>query len=74
MSNETALKFETAAGQPSALMTPSQTTTVLIGLGLATSMGFCTYDAVNLILPEIAGSFGVFGKPGAGSRATSACN
>jgi MFS transporter, DHA2 family, multidrug resistance protein len=59
MSNETALKFETAAAQPSALMTPSQTTRVLMGLGLATSMEFYTYDAVNLILPEIAGSFGV---------------
>jgi hypothetical protein len=32
---------------------------MLLGLGLATWMEFYTYDAVNLVLPDIAGSFGV---------------
>ncbi len=32
---------------------------MLIGLGLATFMEFYTYDGVNLILPDMAGTFGV---------------
>lgn len=40
-------------------MTAAQTSRVLIGLGLATWMEFYTYDAVNLVLPDMAGSFGV---------------
>jgi DHA2 family multidrug resistance protein len=38
---------------------PGQTGWMLVGLGLATWMEFYTYDAVNLVLPDIAGSFGV---------------
>jgi MFS transporter, DHA2 family, multidrug resistance protein len=41
------------------LTSPGQTSWMLIGLGLATWMEFYTYDAVNLVLPDIAGSFGV---------------
>jgi DHA2 family multidrug resistance protein len=36
-----------------------QTNLMLIGLGLATWMEFYTYDAVNLVLPDMAGSFGI---------------
>jgi DHA2 family multidrug resistance protein len=36
-----------------------QTSWMLVGLGLATWMEFYTYDAVNLVLPDIAGSFGI---------------
>jgi MFS transporter, DHA2 family, multidrug resistance protein len=38
---------------------PGQTSWMLLGLGLATWMEFYTYDAVNLVLPDMAGSFGV---------------
>ncbi len=38
---------------------PGQTNWMLVGLGLATWMEFYTYDAVNLVLPDMAGSFGV---------------
>jgi MFS transporter, DHA2 family, multidrug resistance protein len=41
------------------LTSPGQTGWMLVGLGLATWMEFYTYDAVNLVLPDIAGSFGV---------------
>jgi MFS transporter, DHA2 family, multidrug resistance protein len=41
------------------LTNPGQTGWMLVGLGLATWMEFYTYDAVNLVLPDIAGSFGV---------------
>jgi DHA2 family multidrug resistance protein len=37
---------------------PGRTSLMLVGLGLATWMEFYTYDAVNLVLPDIAGSFG----------------
>jgi MFS transporter, DHA2 family, multidrug resistance protein len=40
-------------------MDPTQTQRLLLGLGLATSMEFYTYDAVNLVLPDMAGTFGV---------------
>jgi DHA2 family multidrug resistance protein len=40
-------------------MSPSQTSRLLIGLGLATWMEFYTFDAVNLVLPDMAGSFGI---------------
>jgi DHA2 family multidrug resistance protein len=40
-------------------MTAAQMGPVLVGLGLATWMEFYTYDAVNLVLPDMAGSFGV---------------
>jgi MFS transporter, DHA2 family, multidrug resistance protein len=36
-----------------------QTKGMLVGLGLATWMEFYTYDAVNLVLPDMAGSFGI---------------
>src|SRR5580704_14009146 len=35
------------------------TTGVLLGLGLATWMEFYTYDGVNLVLPDMAGTFGI---------------
>jgi MFS transporter, DHA2 family, multidrug resistance protein len=41
------------------LTNPNQTSWMLVGLGLATWMEFYTYDAVNLVLPDMAGSFGV---------------
>jgi len=40
-------------------MSPEQTRRVLLGLGLATWMEFYTFDAVNLVLPDMAGSFAV---------------
>lgn len=40
-------------------MSPAQTKRVLLGLGLATWMEFYTFDAVNLVLPDMAGSFAV---------------
>jgi DHA2 family multidrug resistance protein len=36
-----------------------QTRYMLLGLGLATWMEFYTYDGINLVLPDMAGSFGV---------------
>jgi DHA2 family multidrug resistance protein len=41
------------------LTNSSETNWMLVGLGLATWMEFYTYDAVNLVLPDIAGSFGI---------------
>jgi MFS transporter, DHA2 family, multidrug resistance protein len=35
------------------------TSGMLLGLGLATWMEFYTYDGVNLVLPDIAGTFGI---------------
>lgn len=32
---------------------------LLLGLGLATWMEFYTYDGVNLVLPDMAGTFGI---------------
>jgi MFS transporter, DHA2 family, multidrug resistance protein len=40
-------------------MTPGQTTRLLLGLGLATWTEFYTFDSVNLVLPDMAGSLGV---------------
>jgi len=48
------------AGNPAII--PSgvgQTKYMLLGLGLATWMEFYTYDGVNLVLPDLAGTFGV---------------
>src|ERR1700691_2154148 len=36
-----------------------QTGYMLLGLGLATWMEFYTYDGVNLVLPDMAGTFGL---------------
>ncbi|MBN8953578.1 MULTISPECIES: DHA2 family efflux MFS transporter permease subunit [unclassified Rhizobium] len=63
MSDETGHNSSQAAlaggvGQFS-MTNPAQTNMVLIGLGLATWMEFYTYDAVNLVLPDMAGSFGI---------------
>ena len=41
------------------VMTPGQTARVLLGLGLATWTEFYTFDSVNLVLPDMAGSLGV---------------
>jgi MFS transporter, DHA2 family, multidrug resistance protein len=38
---------------------PKELRGLLLGLGLATWMEFYTYDAVNLVLPDMAGSFGI---------------
>jgi MFS transporter, DHA2 family, multidrug resistance protein len=38
---------------------PASSKVMLIGLGLATWMEFYTYDGVNLVLPDMAGTFGV---------------
>jgi MFS transporter, DHA2 family, multidrug resistance protein len=38
---------------------PSERTGMLLGLALATWMEFYTYDGVNLVLPDMAGTFGV---------------
>jgi DHA2 family multidrug resistance protein len=60
MSNEAIISPAAfAAPTPAAVMMPAQTSRVLIGLGLATWMEFYAYDAVNLVLPDMAGSFGV---------------
>jgi MFS transporter, DHA2 family, multidrug resistance protein len=56
MSNEAVTR---PAGFQALAMTAAQTSRVLIGLGLATWMEFYTFDAVNLVLPDMAGSFGV---------------
>ena len=40
-------------------MTPGQTARVLLGLGLATWTEFYTFDSVNLVLPDMAGSLGL---------------
>ncbi len=54
-SNLAAVAGTVAASQKSA----GATSGVLLGLGLATWMEFYTYDGVNLVLPDIAGTFGV---------------
>src|ERR1700734_351027 len=36
-----------------------QSSYMLLGLGLATWMEFYTYDGVNLVLPDMAGTFGL---------------
>jgi MFS transporter, DHA2 family, multidrug resistance protein len=60
MSYKAIVSSHRSAGTPSVRpMTLGQTNRVLIGLGLATWMEFYTYDAVNLVLPDMAGSFGV---------------
>src|SRR5271168_5366015 len=50
-----------AAGGPAAAAGNSagQTGYMLLGLGLATWMEFYTYDGVNLVLPDMAGTFGL---------------
>jgi MFS transporter, DHA2 family, multidrug resistance protein len=40
-------------------MSASQTSGLLLGLALAAWMEFYTFDAVNLVLPDMAGSFGI---------------
>ena len=49
------------AGGPAAAAGNSagQTGYMLLGLGLATWMEFYTYDGVNLVLPDMAGTFGL---------------
>jgi MFS transporter, DHA2 family, multidrug resistance protein len=48
------------ASTPSSIeFTPGELRGLLLGLGLATWMEFYTYDAVNLVLPDMAGSFGI---------------
>jgi MFS transporter, DHA2 family, multidrug resistance protein len=38
---------------------PAQVRMMLLGLGFATSLEFYTFDGVNLVLPDLAGTFGV---------------
>ena len=40
-------------------MSASQERGLILGLGLATWMEFYTFDAVNLVLPDLAGAFGI---------------
>lgn len=47
------------AGETPVAMDPTQTRRLLLGLGLATWMEFYTSDSVNLVLPDMAGTFGV---------------
>jgi hypothetical protein len=54
-SNPGAIAGTAAASQKSA----GSTSGLLLGLGLATWMKFYTHDGVNLVLPDIAGTFGV---------------
>jgi MFS transporter, DHA2 family, multidrug resistance protein len=49
----------TVAGTPSTPGGIGQTNAMLLGLGLATWMEFYTYDGVNLVLPDMAGTFGI---------------
>ena len=58
MSDTLAVSSGTASELPVAV-SPTQTGRLLLGLGLATWMEFYTFDAVNLVLPDMAGTFGV---------------
>jgi hypothetical protein len=49
--NTTGTSTGTSTGSPSKYM--------LLGLGLATWMEFYTYDGVNLVLPDMAGTLGL---------------
>ena len=41
------------------LVSPADTRWLLLGLGLATGMEFYTFDSVNLVLPDMAGTLGL---------------
>jgi DHA2 family multidrug resistance protein len=41
------------------LVSPTHTRGLLLGLGLATGMEFYTFDSVNLVLPDMAGTLGI---------------
>lgn len=41
------------------MLTPTQVRWLLLGLGLATGMEFFTFDAMNLVLVDLAGTLGV---------------
>jgi DHA2 family multidrug resistance protein len=49
----------TAGNAPSAPASAGLSRYMLFGLGLATWMEFYTYDGVNLVLPDIAGTLGI---------------
>jgi DHA2 family multidrug resistance protein len=60
MSDQAVAQSPGVAGGPGASqISAGQTGKLLIGLGLATWMEFYTFDAVNLVLPDMAGSFGI---------------
>src|SRR5580658_4359641 len=44
---------------PSLDLSPRQLKGLLLGLGLATGMEFFTFDAMNLVLVDLAGTLGV---------------
>ena len=44
---------------PSIALSPGETRWLLLGLGLATGMEFFTFDAMNLVLVDLAGTLGV---------------
>ena len=48
-----------AGSPPGASLSSSDTNWLLLGLGLATGMEFYVFDAMNLILPDLAGTLGV---------------
>jgi MFS transporter, DHA2 family, multidrug resistance protein len=56
----TELALSTAPAHPTAtLVSPAHTRWLLLGLGLATGMEFYTFDSVNLVLPDMAGTLGL---------------
>jgi hypothetical protein len=57
-----------AIGNAPAAGRSGQTGYMLLGLGLATWMEFFTYDGVNLVLPDMAGTFGLSQDQACGFR------
>ena len=56
----TELALSAVPAHPAAtLVSPADTRWLLLGLGLATGMEFYTFDSVNLVLPDMAGTLGL---------------
>jgi MFS transporter, DHA2 family, multidrug resistance protein len=56
----TELALSAVPAHPAAtLVSPAHTRWLLLGLGLATGMEFYTFDSVNLVLPDMAGTLGL---------------
>ena len=56
----TELALSAVPAHPAAtLVSPNHTRWLLLGLGLATGMEFYTFDSVNLVLPDMAGTLGL---------------
>ena len=56
---QAALSTRTQAQTANVPMTPAQVNGLLLGLGLATGMEFYTFDSMNLVLVDLAGTLGV---------------